>query len=83
MIYEIVFKVTDTAGGVDSQVVTITVTNSNRLPVLATIDDETVAEQDPLQIDVSATDADGDLLTLTAYENDSGRVCHRARLLMT
>ena len=69
-IYEIVFKVTDTAGGVDSQVVTITVTNSNQQPVLATISDETVAEQDPLQIDVTATDADGDLLSLTAYEND-------------
>ena len=53
----------------DTIEVVITVVASNTDPVLATIDDETVAEQDPLQIDVSATDADGDLLSLTAYEN--------------
>ena len=47
-----------------SEAITITVTNTNRAPALAAIGDKTVAENATLTITPSATDADGDTLTL-------------------
>ncbi|HBZ01179.1 MAG TPA: hypothetical protein DEO84_07660, partial [candidate division Zixibacteria bacterium] len=48
----------------DTQLVSITVTNVDRAPVLATIGPRSVAEGGHLQIRVTATDPDGDAVTL-------------------
>ena len=45
--------------------ITITVTNTNRAPVLAAIGNKTVAENATLTITPSASDADGNTLTYT------------------
>ncbi len=50
----------------DSEVVAITVTNTNRSPVWATTPAQTVNEGEVLTFGVSATDPDGDALTLSA-----------------
>jgi hypothetical protein len=50
----------------DSEVVTITVANVNRAPVLATIGPRNVNEGQNLNFNASATDADGTTPTLTA-----------------
>ncbi|MCH7878192.1 MAG: T9SS type A sorting domain-containing protein [candidate division Zixibacteria bacterium] len=49
----------------DSEVVTITVNNTNRPPVLGAIGPQSVDEGDTLVVLVSATDPDSDALTLT------------------
>ncbi len=49
----------------DSEVVTVTVTGTNQLPVLASIGDKSVAEGSNLNFGVSASDADATPLTLT------------------
>ncbi|MBI3871925.1 MAG: tandem-95 repeat protein, partial [candidate division Zixibacteria bacterium] len=50
----------------DSEVVTITVSNTNLAPVLAAIGAQSVAEGAHLQFRLSATDPDGTIPTLTA-----------------
>ncbi|MEW6050225.1 MAG: Ig-like domain-containing protein [Candidatus Zixiibacteriota bacterium] len=50
----------------DSEIVAIEVTDVNRVPVLASISSQSVTEGDTLKIDVTATDPDGDSLTLSA-----------------
>jgi hypothetical protein len=65
-IYNVTFKAQDTLGGVDSEVVQITVNNVNRAPVLSSIGPRTVAEKDTLHFRVSASDLDGDSLVLNA-----------------
>ena len=50
----------------DSETVAITVTNTNRAPVLSAIGSQTVAENSALTFTASATDADGDTLTYSA-----------------
>jgi len=65
-IYNVTFKVADTLGGVDSEVVQITVNNVNRAPVLSSIGPKTIAEKDTLRFRVSASDPDGDSLVLNA-----------------
>ena len=62
--YEVVFKAFD-GFLVDSGIVTIDVTNTNRDPVLAAIGPQAVDEGLLLSIAVSATDADGTIPTLT------------------
>jgi hypothetical protein len=49
----------------DSQIVSITVTNTNRAPVMAVIGAKTVAEGTTLTVPVSATDPDGTTPTLS------------------
>ncbi|HXF49601.1 MAG TPA: Ig-like domain-containing protein [Verrucomicrobiae bacterium] len=56
----------------DSEVVTITVNNTNRAPVLVTIGAKSVNENQLLQFRVSATDPDGTVLTLSALNIPSG-----------
>jgi PKD repeat protein len=56
----------------DSEDITITVTNTNRAPVLAAIGNKTVAENETLTLTVSATDADGDALTYSAANLPAG-----------
>jgi hypothetical protein len=55
-----------------SEDITITVTNTNRAPVLASIGNKTVAENSALSFTISATDADGDALTYSASSLPSG-----------
>jgi hypothetical protein len=59
----ITFKAFDGVA-VDSEVVTITVLNTNRPPELAAIGDQPVTEGDSLHVDISATDPDGTIPTL-------------------
>jgi hypothetical protein len=56
----------------DSKDITITVANTNRAPVLGTIEDKTVAEGSQLQFTLSATDPDGDTLTYSASNLPTG-----------
>jgi hypothetical protein len=64
--YSIVFKALDASLAVDSQVVTITVNETNQAPVLATIPDANVTEGTNLTFAVSASDADGTTPVLSA-----------------
>jgi PKD repeat protein len=57
--YEVTFIVSD-GQAQDSETITITVTNVNRVPVLAAIGNKVVSENSPLTFTVSATDPDGD-----------------------
>ncbi len=50
----------------DSQSISITVNNTNRPPVLDEIDDQTIDAGQTLTFTVTASDPDGDTLTLTA-----------------
>lgn len=65
-IYSVIFYATDDSAAVDSEVVEITVINVNRAPVLGSIGDKTVAEDDTLIIEISATDPDNDSLAFSA-----------------
>ncbi|MDW7712434.1 MAG: PKD domain-containing protein, partial [Deferrisomatales bacterium] len=64
-IYQVTF--TATAGGLtDSETITITVTNVNRAPVLATIPNQSVLEGQTVTVSLAASDPDGDGLRLSA-----------------
>lgn len=64
--YDVTFFANDTYGGSDSEVVTITVFNLDRTPVLDPIGPQTVNENEALAITMNATDADGgDLMYYT------------------
>jgi Putative Ig domain. len=61
--YNVKFNVTD-GSLVDSEIVTITVSNVNHAPVLEEIGEQYVNEAEPLQISLSANDTDsGDILS--------------------
>ncbi len=64
-IYSVIFVAFD-GSLADSETVTITVTNTNRAPILAGIGPRTVAEGANLSFGTSATDPDGVIPTLTA-----------------
>jgi len=63
--YSSTVSVSDGAAS-DSKSFTITVNNADRAPVLAAIANQTVAEGATADVAVSATDADGDVITLSA-----------------
>jgi len=65
--YPVTFSVSDGKGGNASETITITVTNtiSNRAPVLAAIGNKSVNEGTQLQWTVTASDPDGDTVTIT------------------
>ena len=63
-LYPVTFYASD-AIAVDSEVVAITVTNTNQAPILAAIGNKTVAEGATLNFGVSAADADGTIPALT------------------
>jgi hypothetical protein len=64
--YNVTMTVTDTGGLIDSEIVTITVGNVNRPPVLAPIGAKTGTEGQPLTFTATATDPDGNALTFSA-----------------
>jgi hypothetical protein len=65
--YPITVTVTDNGTPIlsDSQSFTLTVSNSNQAPALAAIGNQSVVEDASLTIPLSATDADGDGMTLS------------------
>jgi hypothetical protein len=65
------FTVSD-GSATDYEDITITVTNTNRAPVLTAIGNKTIAENALLTFTISATDADGDALTYSASNLPSG-----------
>jgi hypothetical protein len=50
----------------DSQTINITVANNNRLPVISNASDKTVDENTELTFSLTASDPDGDTVTLSA-----------------
>jgi len=64
--YNSTVSVSDGQGGSDSKTFLITVNNIDRAPVLAAIANQTVAQGATADVSVSATDADGDVITLSA-----------------
>ena len=67
-IYNVTFKALD-GNAADSEIVQITVNNTNRAPVLDSIRSKTVAEGATLTFRVHATDPDVDVLVLTSINN--------------
>ncbi|NDB65950.1 MAG: tandem-95 repeat protein, partial [Euryarchaeota archaeon] len=61
--------VNDGNGGTDSEVFDLEVIKTNDLPVLATIGNQSTEEDTTLQINLSASDSDGDDLIFTAVVN--------------
>jgi hypothetical protein len=70
----VLFSVTDngTPMASDSEVITITVGNVNRPPVLDPIGDKQVDEGQPLQFTIAASDPDGNALTYSASNLPTG-----------
>lgn len=73
-VYNLTFSVTDDAAtpGTAMETVAITVFNANQAPVLGAIGNQTVNEGATLSVSVSATDPDGDGLTLSASNLPTG-----------
>ncbi len=69
--YSVTFIASDGASQ-DSETITITVSNTNRAPVLAAIGNKEVNENFLLSFTVSATDADGDTIMYAAQGLPSG-----------
>jgi len=63
--YQLTFTVSD-GSAQDSEIVTITVSNTNRAPVLSAIGGKSVFAEDALSFAVSAADPDGDAVTYSA-----------------
>ncbi len=61
----VTFKATDAQLAVDSEVVQITVSDANQLPIIAAIGNYSIFEGDLLAVSVTATDADNDQLFLS------------------
>ena len=70
--YEVTFTVEDSRGGIDRETITITVSNTNREPELATIGDQTVVEGHTLTITLAGNDPDGEDLIYTVEDNPPG-----------
>ncbi len=64
--YEITFSVTDSKGGEDNEKVLFTIADTNRAPVFAAVGQKNVGADALLTFPVSASDPDGDALTLSA-----------------
>jgi hypothetical protein len=69
--YSVTFRVSD-GKSQDSETITITVSNTNRAPVLAAIGNKSVNENSTLSFSINATDADGDTITYSAQDLPSG-----------
>lgn len=73
--YSVNFSVSDGDGGTDWEVITITVLNVNRVPLIS-IPNQTTSEDTPLTINVSlyASDPDGDSLDFTVTAENASEV---------
>ena len=63
--HDVVVRVQDQEGASDTQNFTIVVDDVNRPPVINPIDDQTMNEGEPLTLNISATDPDGNTLAFT------------------
>ncbi|MCP5059064.1 MAG: tandem-95 repeat protein [bacterium] len=70
-VYNVVFTVSDGTGNA-METVPITVFNANQAPVLAAVGNQAVDEGGTLSLSVSATDPEGDALSLTAGNLPTG-----------
>ncbi len=70
--YSVTFYATDDSLAIDSELVTITVNNTNRAPVLANVNDTALSEGETLVINLSATDADSDSLYFSSPNLPNG-----------
>lgn len=70
-VYSILFSVSD-GMGTATETVAMTIFNANQAPTLAAIGNQTVDEGGTLSLAISATDPDGDALTLTAGNLPTG-----------
>ncbi len=70
-IYSVTFSVSD-GSGTAMETVSITIFNANQAPVLAPIGNQSVNEGGTLSLTLSASDPDGDPLTLTAGNLPTG-----------
>ena len=70
--YEVTFLAGDGLGGVDSQIVTITVTNVNQAPTLDAVANQTVDEGVLLSFTITGSDPDGDAVTFGAFDAPAG-----------
>jgi Tol biopolymer transport system component/formylglycine-generating enzyme required for sulfatase activity len=68
----LVFTVDDGKGGTDSKTMTITVSQANRPPVLADIEDSVIPEGQLLSITLLGTDPEGERLTYSVSGNPPG-----------
>ncbi|OGC90553.1 MAG: hypothetical protein A2W25_00510 [candidate division Zixibacteria bacterium RBG_16_53_22] len=64
--HQVRFIAIDTGGLADTELVDITVNNIDRAPVLSSIPPQSVNEGATLQVRVTATDPDGNIITLLA-----------------
>jgi hypothetical protein len=71
-VYVVNFTATDTWGASSSEEVTITVTNTNRVPVITSLNNCTGYEVQMLSFSVGAIDFDGDFLTYHAAPLPAG-----------
>jgi hypothetical protein len=69
--YQVTFTVSD-GHSQDSEAVTISVTNTDRAPVLNSVSDQSVDSGSTLQFSLSAADPDGDSLTYSATGMPTG-----------
>jgi len=69
-VYCIEFGVSDGKGGIDNETIKITVNDVNRPPVLESIGDRTIDENETLMVDVNATDPDNDVLAYSCNRTD-------------
>jgi len=69
-VYYVEFGVNDGKGGIDNETIKITVNDVNRPPVLESIGDRTIDENETLTVDVNATDPDNDVLTYSCNRTD-------------
>ena len=69
--YQVTFTVSDSTDQ-DSETITITVSSTNRAPVLASIGNKSVSESSTLSFSINATDADNDTITYSATDLPTG-----------
>ena len=67
--YNITFTATDDSSATDSEEITITVNNINRPPVIDPVDDTIAVPLILLEVAITATDPDGDLLSFSMNDN--------------
>ena len=68
--YAIVFRAEDASAAFDTALVIITVTDSNRVPIITAPNDTTINEGANLLLVVSAIDPEGPIVSLTAFEEN-------------
>jgi hypothetical protein len=77
------FRVSDDQGDLDTEVITVTVTNVNQAPLLAAIGDRVVGETSTITFTVGAFDPDGDPLTFSASSLPPGASFNPATRVFT